>query len=453
MEKQKYIEHFWNFINIASEDLNSDILRQAKKCFLDLGGVLCAGAKNNSARKAALFVSENFPVGRATILSTGEKTSLIGASLANGMSANALDMDDGYSLLRGHPGAGFFGALLSAAEYSQCTYGEFLAALVVSYEVSIRQGYAIRDFYKWDHSSGSYSAFATAAGVGKLLKLERTEFEMALGISDFIAPLNPAKRSCYIPSMNKDGIYYGQYAGTLAVVLAMNGITGKNPVIFDEEYQSYLESLDRKYYIFDLYIKFYSCCRWVHSPICAVKALVESNLIDIEDIMKVDVFSFGNAGTLYKCAPQNEDEAQYNIKYPIAAQLVFGDCGPLESSTNRMLDKRIAPMIEKIEFHHEPEYDKAFPARRLSRVEITLKNGKIFVSDPYEPQGERNMEVSIEDLKEKIRKINGLYAEEELIDAFIEAVLETPLHEPFETILSKIKILAKTNIHPEIQFI
>ena len=31
----------------------------------------------------------------------------IGAALANGMAANALDLDDGYSLLRGHPGAGF----------------------------------------------------------------------------------------------------------------------------------------------------------------------------------------------------------------------------------------------------------------------------------------------------------------------------------------------------------
>ncbi len=451
--EQRYIEHFWDFINVTSQDLDESILRQAKKCFLDLGGVLCAGAKNNSAQKAALFVTKNFPVGKATILSTGKKTNLIGASLANGMSANALDMDDGYSLLRGHPGAGFFGALLSAAEYSQCTYGEFLVALVVSYEVSIRQGYAIRDFYKWDHSSGSYSAFAAAVGVGKLLKLERAEFEMALGISDFIAPLNPAKRSCYVPSMNKDGIYYGQYAGTQAVVLAMNGITGKNPVIFDEKYQSYLESLGKKYYIFDLYIKFYSCCRWAHSPIRAVKALIETNFIRAEDIKRVDVFSFGNAGTLYKCAPQNEDEAQYNIKYPIAAQIVFGDCGPLESSTSKMLDKRIAPMIEKIEFYHEPEYDKVFPAQRLSRVEITLKNGKSFVSDPYEPQGERNSEVSIDDLKKKIQKINGLYAEKELVDVFIESVLETPLDEPFDNILSNIKVLAKRNVHPEIQFI
>ena len=112
-------------------------------------------AKNNTSQTMANYVLNNYPTGEYTILGTGKKTNLIGAALANGMASNALDLDDGYSLLRGHPGAGFFGALISAAENQNCTYGEFLATIVVAYEVSIRQGYAIRDFYGWDHRSGS----------------------------------------------------------------------------------------------------------------------------------------------------------------------------------------------------------------------------------------------------------------------------------------------------------
>lgn len=454
MDREKYIDILLDFIQKTDcNTLNSNVVEQAKKCLLDLGGVLCAGAKNNSAKRAASYVTENYPTGSCTIVSTGKKTNLIGAALANGMSANALDMDDGYSLLRGHPGAGFFGGLLSAAEYSACTYGEFLAALVVSYEVSIRQGYAIRDYYEWDHSSGCYSAFGTAAGVGKLLRITRNELEMALGISDFIAPLNPAKRSCHIPSMNKDGIYYGQYVGMQAVIMAKNGITGKNPVIFDAAYRSYLDTLGKKFYMFDLYIKFYSCCRWVHSPIRAVKSVMEKNNILVNDIVKVDVYSFGNAGTLYKCAPKNEDEAQYNIKYPIAAQIIFGDCGPLESSTSRMLDKRIAPMIDKIEIYQESEYDKLFPTQRLSRVEVTVKGGRVMVSDVFEPEGEYNAAVTVDNISEKIRKINNLYAEQAYVDAFIDAVLNTSIEMPFEIILSKIRDLASRNIYSDIEFI
>lgn len=454
MNNQEHLDSIIDFIQKATYDkLSNDVKKQARKCFLDLAGVTCAGAKNNSSKCAAKYVLDNFKTGECTILATGERTNLIGAAMSNGMAANALDMDDGYSLLRGHPGSGFFGALISAAEESKCTYGEFLAALVVAYEISIRDGFSVRDYYNWDHSSGCYSAFGTAASVGKLMNLNSHELEMALGIAEFDAPLNPAKRSCYVPSMNKDGIYYGQYVGTQAVVMAMHGITGKNPVLFDENYFEYIDSLGKKYYMFDLYIKYYSCCRWAHGPICAVADLVKTNDISIENIKKIDVFSFGFAGTLYKEAPQTEDEAQYNIKYPIAAQVVFGDCGPLESSTTKMLDARIKPMIDKIDFHHEPEFDNVFPAKRLSRVEITLNSGKVLKSKVFEPRGEKNADVTIENLKEKIYKINGLYAQEKDITAMIEAVLNTSPEAPFENIFTAIKKLSVTNIHPELEFI
>ncbi len=411
MNDRQALAKLLDFIQRTQWNAMDDKLRnQAKKCFLDLASVLCCGAKNNSSKKIASYVEQNYPTGNVTIFSTGKKTNLIGAAMANGMAANALDLDDGYSLLRGHPGSGFFGALLSAADYCNCTYGQLLSAVVVAYETGIRQGYAIRDYFAWDHSTGSYSAFAAAAGVGKLLGLDRNQLEMALSIADFIAPVNPAKRSCYVPSMNKDGIYYGQHAGTQAVMMALNGITGRNPIILDEKYVPYIESLGEKYYFFDLYIKFYSCCRWAHSPICAISDLMKEYSFTSEDVDKVDVFTFGNAGTLYRYAPTCEDEAQYNIIYPLAAQLIFGNCGPLESSTARMLDPRVAEMVKRIEFHQYSEYDKVFPGKRLSHVKITLKTGKIYTSQPYEPKGDHNADVTIQDLIDKAHNINVIYA-------------------------------------------
>ena len=454
MNNRNALEKMLDFITGTNwKSMCENVQKQSLKCFLDLAGVMTAGAKNNSAKKAAEYVSENYPSGNCTIFSTGKKTNLIGAAMANGMAANALDMDDGYSLLRGHPGSGFFGALISAAEESDCTYGELLSALVVAYELSIREGYAIRNYYGWDHSSGSYSAFGTAASVGKLLKLNKNELEMALSIADFIAPVNPAKRSCYVPSMNKDGIYYGQHAGTQAVKMAMIGITGRNPVILDDEYIKYVDSLGEKYYFFDLYIKFYSCCRWAHSPICALSDLMKQYSFNYDDVERIDVYSFGNAGTLYKEAPTCEDEAQYNIKYPIAAQLLFGNCGPLESSTKKMLDPRVPGIISKINFHHEPEYDKVFPAKRLSRVEVTLNNGSRIASGAYEPKGDRNEDVSIEDITEKIYKINDLYVPHEMTEKMISGILTTSPDKSAKVVIDSIKEVARTNVHSEIEFI
>ena len=454
MNDRKALRKLLSFIRDTGWDtMNEDVRRQAVKCFLDLAGVITAGAKNNSAKKAARYVKENYPAGDCTVLATGEKSNLIGAALANGMAANALDLDDGYSLLRGHPGAGFFGALITAAEKSGCSWGELLAALTVAYEVSIREGYAIRDYYGWDHSSGSWTAFGTAAAVGKLLGLDDEKLEMALGIADFILPVVPAKRSTFVPSMNKDGIYFGQHAGTQAVVMAMTGMTGRNPVILDGEYTGYIDTLGEKYYMFDLYIKFYSCCRWGHSSIGALADLMGKYGFTADDVERIDCYSFGNAGTLYRNAPACEDEAQYNIIYPVAAQLLFGRVGPIESSTDRMLDPRVPETVGKIRFHHEPEYDKVFPGKRLSRVEVTLRDGTVLKSGACEPRGDVNAEVSIEDLKEKLHAVNDIYAPAEMTDALIGAVLETPAEAPASCVLDKIRELAGTNIHPEIRFL
>lgn len=152
-------------------------------------------------------------------------------------------------------------------------------------------------------------------------------------------------------------------------------------------------------------------------------------------------------------APTCEDEAQYNIKYPIAAQLLFGNCGPLESSTKKMLDPRVPNVIKKIDFHHEPEYDEVFPGKRLSRVEVTLKDGRMLNSGAREPKGDRNAEVSIADICEKLHSINDIYAPAEMTEAMIKAILDTPVDAPFSTVLSTIKTLACTNVHPEIEFI
>ena len=453
MNSRKRLNKLLDFIGLEFDSFSVDCQKQAKKMFLDLAGVISAGAKNNSAQTMSAYVLENYPNGEYTILGTGEKTNLIGAALANGMAANALDLDDGYSLLRGHPGSAFFGALFSAAENADCTYGDFLAAVIIGYEVSIRQGFVIRNYYSWDHSSGSYGTFGTAASVGKLLKLDRETMEMALGIADFIMPVNPAKRSCYVPSMNKDGIYWGQHAGVQAVMMAKSGITGKNPVLLDDTYREYVDSFGQKFYFFDLYIKFYSCCRWAHSPIRAVKQIMDNYNVHASDIKKVDIYSFGNAGTLYKDPPKNEDEAQYNIIYPVVAQILFGNCGPIESSTEKMLDGRVHEYIKIIEFHQEEEYDKVFPAQRLSRAEITLKTGEKYKSFALEPDGDYNSEVTIDMIVDKVHNINKEYASKEAIDDMVDKILNTDYRAPFKDIAEAIQRCALENNISEIRHI
>ena len=118
-----------------------------------------------------------------------------------------------------------------------------------------------------------------------------------------------------------------------------------------------------------------------------------------------------------------------------------------------MLDPRVSKIISLIVFHHEPEYDKVFPSKRLSRVEVKLKNGNKLVSDTVQPIGEKNSDISLEDLIEKIHKINDIYSKPSLTTELIELILNTPSDSSVRNIIASIKELASNNIHPEIKFI
>jgi 2-methylcitrate dehydratase PrpD len=80
--------------------------------------------------------------------------SVAGAVLANGFAANALDIDDGHRLVKGHPGACTLPVILAAGEMvPSCSGKAFLTALVIGYEIGIRAGLIRHALYRTYHSS------------------------------------------------------------------------------------------------------------------------------------------------------------------------------------------------------------------------------------------------------------------------------------------------------------
>lgn len=153
----------------------------------------------------------------------GERVSLPGAALANGLAANALDIDDGHRLVKGHPGASVLPAVLAAAEERNAGLREFLAALAAAYDVAIRAGFVLQRHDAYCHSTGAWGAVGAAAGAANLFGLAGPTLCHALSTADFHAPLAPVMRSVAAPSMDKDGVGWGAMAG----MLAREGFTGK----------------------------------------------------------------------------------------------------------------------------------------------------------------------------------------------------------------------------------
>jgi 2-methylcitrate dehydratase PrpD len=98
------------------EDLPDNVIHQAKRCLLDTLGALLAGSDTPVVRMMGSFATKYFRGTEATILVSGERVSPVGAALANGYACNALDIDDGYRMVKGHPGACVLPVLLAASE-------------------------------------------------------------------------------------------------------------------------------------------------------------------------------------------------------------------------------------------------------------------------------------------------------------------------------------------------
>ena len=387
------------------EDLPSEVQQRLRGCMLDLLGALVAGCGSEQFRVGVRLAKKIFCDGDIPAIGTKETFSTIGAATAMGHSSNAYDIDDGHNIIRAHPGTSFIGGLLAVGYEKDVSAKEFLTALYVAYEATIRMGAAIMDYYQYAHSSGTFGAVGVVAGGGRMYGFTKEEMNNALSVSEFNAPLVPGIRSVEYPSMNKDGVPFGVMVGELALEAGMCGFTGNKNLLEAEEYVHYLDDLGTKHEVMDLYFKPYPCCRWGHPAIDACLAVMADNNVTAEDIEQVIVETFYKATQLSKGIPSCADEAQYNIAYPVASSIVNN--GFSIAQVEQTDDPKVHKMMEKLTFVCDKELDEQFPAKRLCRVRMVLKDGRTVVSGVHEPRGEAFENIGYDWLSEKFLRITG----------------------------------------------
>jgi len=404
------------------EDFPLPVKERLKGCFLDLMGALLIGSRSEQFSVGLSMAQTVYGAGEIPVIGSDRRFSRLGASCAMGHSSNAFDIDDGHNLIRAHPGTSFIAALLAGAWEKDLSRNEFLTALSVSYEATVRMGRAMMDYYNYAHSSGTFGAVGVAAGLGRIFGLDRETLHRAISIAEFNAPLVPGIRSVEYPSMNKDGVPFGVLIGCLAVEEARCGFVGKKHLLEAEEYAHYLSDLGEKYQVMDLYFKPYPCCRWAHPALDASLGLMKDHGISPDRIESVTVKTFHRATLLSKIVPQTEDEAQYNIAYPIAAALVHGAFGYAQLKKDALGDGAVIEMMKRLSFETDEAMDKKFPEERLCRVTIRTKNGEEFVSPVCSPRGEASEHISLSWLGDKFCRITGDFYAKAGQDALIEMI-------------------------------
>lgn len=219
-----------NFIlNTRWEDLPGEVQERMRGCCLDLLGALIIGSRSEQFQVGLRLAQSLYGTGDIPVIGSDKTFNFMGASCAMGHSSNAYDIDDGHNMTRAHPGTSFVGGVLAAAYEKDLTRNDFLTAMLVAYEATIRSGAAIMEYYNYAHSSGTFGAVGVAAGVGRIYGFDRAQLNNVLSVAEFNAPLVPGIRSVEYPSMNKDGVPFGVMVGALAVKAAQCGLPRVSP--------------------------------------------------------------------------------------------------------------------------------------------------------------------------------------------------------------------------------
>ena len=70
-------------------------------------------------------------------------------------------------------------------------------------------------------------------------------------------------------------------------------------------------------------------------------------------------------------------------------------------------DTAVIDMMGRLSFVCDPELDAQFPARRLCRATMVLKDGRRIISDIHEPRGEACENIGYDWLADKFRRITA----------------------------------------------
>lgn len=370
---------------LAWTDVPESPRRQIVALLRDFTAVTCAGSSALTSRLAADYAVEQLAGDQATLLHDGRRASATGAAWANGVLANALDFDDGHRLVKGHPGAIVIPAALAVAETVGAARADVLAAITVGYEVAVRAGIAQHARNADYHGSGSWGAIGAAAAGARLLRLDPDQIGHALGLAEYHAPMAPIMRSVADPAMTKDGCGWGAMTGTSSALMAATGFTATRGVVLDdlsaEPAGPSRAALGQHWYVEDMYIKAFPCCRWSQPAIAAALAVRDTYGIEPETITDVSVRSFAAAAALSRRPPTTTEQAQYNVVWPVACALLFGEFSVTHVHPPSFADQRIHALAARIRMQIDPTIDADFPAVRRAVVSVRTADGGSFSSD------------------------------------------------------------------------
>lgn len=403
------------------EDIPAEAVARIKLSLLDSLGCCLFGATLPWTRKVAELAEAEGTKPVATLIGLGRKTSPALAALVNGTSGHAFELDDIHKESIVHAGSIATPVALGLAESKgQVSGRDLLTAMVAGYEIGHRVGNAatMSLFFRGFHPQGTSGTFVAAATAARMLNLNATQFQHALGMAGSQAGgLMAAQEGAMVKRFHsgraaQSGVYAAQLAsrdftGILDALEAPYG--GYLSTYSDKPNPSRLtDGLGKTWETLNVGYKPHASVTSIHSALDALSELMKEHGLKAGDIAKVEtgLSPMTHVHCAWEYKAQGVTAAQMNLYYGMAVIALDGAAFTEQFREARLADPQILDFITRITAHVDPEIEKmGAPFRHASRVKITTRDGKVHEKLALHRRGSPENPLAPEEVVHKFRNV------------------------------------------------
>jgi 2-methylcitrate dehydratase len=402
------------------EDLPREVVGQAKRLIVDTVGCALGGSKSGPAAIARDIAGEVKSEGPATVMVTGERTSVDLAAFVNGVMIRYLDFNDGYTSNgeSGHP-SDSVAAVLSVAERMRRSGKDAIAATVLAYEVFCRVS-DTADLKPLGFDHVTVGGMASTAAAARLLGLAQQQVAEAfnLGIAANIALYQTRIgnvsmwKACAYANASRNAVF--------AALLAQRGMTGPSPIF--EGAGGYFKAVTRApfalpvmggsgrgYKIMECSIKRYPLGQYSQTVVQAAIA-ARAKIRSVEDVAEVRIETLGTAisimaGDADKWEPATRESADHSMPYTVAVALIHGTVEEHHFDDRHRNDPQVRALTRRVKVQVWEEANRRMPEAMLCRVTVLTRSGTAHSAEVDYHKGHWKNPMSEAEIEEKFRKL------------------------------------------------
>lgn len=428
VENRKYLSHTlaeWA-TTLKYEHLSPAAIEKAKLFWYDSLGCGLGGSQQEDAHILLGHYQSMGGSGPCTCFVSGFKTNPVDAAFINDHMIRAMDYNDIYWKADPCHPSDIIAGPLALCEALNLSGKDLILATVIAYEVEMRLCEfgvpGIRE-YGWHHAT--LTAFAAPIAAGRVLNLSVEQLVQAIGISAARTFCPGAVTAGKLTNMKNTVDPWATRMGVESALLAQRGYSGPEHMIDGKEglyavfghvdykgtkarfetsmlIDNLPKSASDHYKIIDCGMKSFPIEALSHAPLTAMMKCVKENNIKPGDVAEIKVEVIARAadilGDPHKYRPDSKETADHSLPYSLAVGLVDGMVTPLQFKEERVLDKSLIPIMDKVKVVANTEFESLFPKFQPSQVTITTTGGKSFTKRVDVPKGDPRDPMTAEEI-------------------------------------------------------